>query len=438
MSDADRELAARAADAVALAKKAGAQNAAATTTWQRDVSYQVRNKALEQVSDSTSRSLVLRLFVDGRYGQHDTTDLRPDRVERFVADAVAQTRALTADPHRRLPDAALTRGAPSLALADAAVAGLDRDRRLAWAEEMNARVAGKPGVVSATSSVNDGVVVIAGAASNGFTGLYRATAVNFYTDVTLGEGDKRPEEYQYAQARSLKGLPAAASIADEALARTRARLGSVKGPTRRTTMLVEARAATQLIGRLLGPASAAAVQQGRSFWKGRIGTRAVSPKLTVVDDPTLADGLASRPFDGEGIAARRLPLIEAGTFAALYADTYYGSKLGVAPTTGMASNRVVTPGTASRASLLAAAKGGVLVTAWLGGNMDATTGDFSLGVRGHLIEGGAVGAPIGEMNVTGNIVDLFSHLVDVGNDVWTSSPIRTPSLLFDGVQFAGA
>jgi PmbA protein len=59
-------------------------------------------------------------------------------------------------------------------------------------------------------------------------------------------------------------------------------------------------------------------------------------------------------------------------------------------------------------------------------------------VRGHLIEGGAVGAPVGEMNVTGNIVDLFAHLVDLGNDVWRYSSTVTPSLLFEGVQFAGA
>jgi PmbA protein len=438
MSDADRELQARAAEAVALAKKAGAQHAAATTTWQREVDFQVRDGALEQVSDSTSRSLILQLFVDGRYGKHDTTDLRPDRVQRFVTDTVAQTRALAADPHRKLPDPALTRGAPALTLADPAVAALDRDRRLAWARAMNERAAGKDGVVSATSNVSDTVSVIAGAASNGFTGLYRTTSVALSTAVTLAEGDKRPEEYQYAWVRGVSGLPDAAGIADDALARTRARLGAVKGPTKRTHMLVEARAATQLIGRLLGPATAAAVQQGRSYWKDRLGKRAVSSKLSVVDDPTLADGLASRPFDGEGIAARRLPMIEAGTFTSLYADTYYASKLGASVTTGQPSNRVVTPGTRNRAELLAAAKGGVLVTAWLGGNMDPTTGDFSLGVRGHLVEGGAVGAPVGEMNVTGNIVDLFAHLVDLGNDVWRYSSTVTPSLLFEGVQFAGA
>ena len=122
----------------------------------------------------------------------------------------------------------------------------------------------------------------------------------------------------------------------------------------------------------------------------------------------------------------------------LYVDTYYGSKLGARPTTGSGSNRVVAPGTRGRDALVAAARDGIYVTSWLGGNMDATTGDFSLGVRGHLIEGGALGAPCGEMNVTGNILELFSRLAEVGDDPWRYSATLAPTLVFDGVQFSGA
>jgi predicted Zn-dependent protease len=158
----------------------------------------------------------------------------------------------------------------------------------------------------------------------------------------------------------------------------------------------------------------------------------------IYDDPLIPRALASRHFDGEGISARPLPIIEAGSLKNLYVDTYYGRKLGMAPTTGSASNRVVTPGAASLAELLRAADRGIYVTSWLGGNSDATTGDFSLGLRGHVIEGGAIGAPIGEMNVTGNLADLFRHLVQLGDDPYPYSSLRAPSLVFEGVQFSGA
>lgn len=219
--------------------------------------------------------------------------------------------------------------------------------------------------------------------------------------------------------------------------RTTARLGSAKVSSRKATMVVDNRSAGRLIGMLLAPANARALHTGRSFWAGRVGQKVGSAALSITDDPLLPRGFGSRLFDGEGISARALPLIEQGVARNLYVDTYYGRKLGLAPTTGSGSNRVVTPGSDAPAALLKKVGTGVLVTGWLGGNSDATTGDFSLGVQGHLIENGQVGAPVGEMNITGNLLDLFGQLVAVGNDPWRYSGTLTPTLVFEGVSFSG-
>jgi PmbA protein len=98
----------------------------------------------------------------------------------------------------------------------------------------------------------------------------------------------------------------------------------------------------------------------------------------------------------------------------------------------------VRPGDQSLAELLSAVGEGVYVTSWLGGNADGTTGDFSLGLRGHMIENGEVGRPVGEMNVTGNLRDLFSRLELVGNDPYPYSSTLSPSLVFSDVDFSGA
>jgi PmbA protein len=432
------QLLATAAAAVEAARRAGAKDAWATATRSRKVGFDLRNGKLEKVEDSTARGLSIRLYVDGRFSAHATTDLRPDQVRAFVENGVAITRALEPDPHRRLTDRALyPRRLPALELEDPRVGKLDRDTRLQWLREMNERVAGAPKVISATSSVTDGTSIVAAASSNGFHHAYETTNIGYFTDVTLDDGDKRPEDWMGAWARHVDALPPVAGIADEALRLARARLGMAKGPTRRTTMVVDARAAASIVGRLLGPATAGAVQQERSFWRGKLGKPMVSKLLTIADDPLIPRGLGSRPFDGEGIAAARLPLIEAGVLRNLYVDTYYGSKLGAKPTTGSGSNRAIALGARGRDALIAAAKDGIYVTSWLGGNMDGTTGDFSLGARGHLIEGGAIGAPCGEMNVTGNIVDLFSRLVEVGNDPWKYASTLAPTLVFEGVQFSG-
>jgi PmbA protein len=79
----------------------------------------------------------------------------------------------------------------------------------------------------------------------------------------------------------------------------------------------------------------------------------------------------------------------------------------------------------------------VLVTGFLGGNSNGTTGDFSLGVKGFRIRGGAISEPVGEMNLSGNHLELWKRLSAVGNDPYPYSSMRTPTLVFDGVQFAG-
>jgi PmbA protein len=122
---------------------------------------------------------------------------------------------------------------------------------------------------------------------------------------------------------------------------------------------------------------------------------------------------------------------------ACYLDTYYARKLGERPTTGDASNVIVTPGDAGLGELIASIDRGVLVRGFLGGNSNPTTGDFSLGIHGTLIEKGALTAAVSEMNVAGNHLELWARLAAAGADVYPHSTIRSPSLLFDRVQLSG-
>lgn len=434
-----KQLEKRAADAVTMARKAGADNAWAQAQRVRVVDFTMRDGKLEEVQDSTTRGLSLRLFVNGRFSSNGTTDLRPEKLQAFVRETVALTRALQPDPHRVLPDPARFRGQPTgLDLVDAAVPNLDRTARLDRCGAMNARVVGKPGVISASSSVSDVHAYVGAASSNGFSSSYETTQVGMYTSVTLKDGDKRPADGMGTRGRHMSVLLNPEDIADQALARTRASVGATKGRTQRTSLVVENRAARSIIRRLLGPARGNAVQQQRSFFVGRQGKPMFSDKLTIIDDPTIARALGSRPFDSEGMAAKRMLLIERGVFRNYYLDTYYAHKLNMQATSGESFNQIVVPGEQSPEQLLGAVGTGVFVTSWLGGNMDSTTGDFSIGLRGRLIENGRLGAPVSEMNATGNAVELFARLAAVGNDPWMFSTVRVPTLVFEGVQLSGA
>lgn len=437
------ELLAAAREAVALAKKHGARDAAANANRSRQVQTTWRDGKVEKISEATTRGLSLSLFVDGRWGAMSTTDLRPDALERFVAQAVSLVRALAEDPHRKLPDPSLYEGRTTadLALVDASFGELGPDARVrrARAIEEGARAAqGKARILSVTTSVSDWQSETARVASNGFEGAYGGTGMSQDADVTVEDADgKRPAEWASAEARWLGDLPDPSSIGREAAERAIAARGAKKIASGAKTVIVEARAARRLLSHFTAPLWGGSIQQKESFFAGKIGAAVASPTLTLADDPLLVRGLASRPYDGEGMAAKRRVLVEKGALRAYLLDVYYASKLGMAPTTGRATNLVVAPGAKGLDALLRDVKDGVLVTRFLGGNSNGTTGAFSLGIAGFRIARGERAEPIAEMNLAGKHLDFWKHLVAVGSDTYPWSSTRTPSLVFEGASVAG-
>jgi PmbA protein len=157
----------------------------------------------------------------------------------------------------------------------------------------------------------------------------------------------------------------------------------------------------------------------------------------VRDDPLVPRALGSRAYDGEGLATRPRDVFEKGVLRNWYVDTYYGRKLDLPPTTAHPTNLSWALGSRSSDQLVADAGEAVLVTGFLGGNCNGTTGDFSLGVFGFAVRGGRVAEPLSEMNVSGNHLELWPNLVAVGNDPNPNSPLGTPTFVFEGVQIAG-
>ena len=427
MAQQDMLAAAHAAVKTALGK--GAQEASARTYRVREVNVKWRDGKLEQIDEATTRGLGLSLYVDGRYSSVSTSDLRPEALDTFIGDSVVLTRALAKDPFRALPDPKLYEGQAKvdLLLEDPKYSTVTPEQRRSVAKEIEA----------AARSVK-GAEAILSVTSNGFSGARRDTSFFISAEVSVKDPDgRKPEDYAYGGSRFVAEVPKADQVGREAAERAISRLGAKKGESAVLTMAIENRAAGRLPSYLLGPLSGGALQQKRSFLEGKLGQPIASPLLTLVDDPLVPKGFGSRLFDGEGIAAKRMPVLEAGVLKTYFIDTYYGKKLQMAPTTAGPSNLVWTLGDKDQAALLAAMKDGILVTGFLGGNSNGLTGDFSLGVQGFRVRGGRIAEPVGEMNIAGNHLDLWKKLAAVGNDPYPYSSMKTPTLVFEGVQFAG-
>ena len=424
------------------AKELGASDTSLGINHSRSVSVDYRDGKVETLKESTQQSLWIEVFAGGRYSNHSTNDLRKESLEKFLTNAVDLTGFLEKDEYRKLADPELFKGQPEvdLDLNDSGQADITAEERQNRAKELGAYLEGKDDrIISVASGFYDNHSESYQLTSNGFEGHKESTSFTHGASVSLqGKGDKKPEGWRYYRARHLNDLVGAEQTANEALARTQDRIGAEKIASETMPLLLENSNAAGLFWRLMGPLSAASIQQKSSFLADRKDQKVGSDLLNIMDEPTIVRGLGSRYYDGDGLAAKPMPIFTKGVLNNYYTDVYYGNKLGWKPNAGGASNLIVKPGKRSGAEIESSLDRAILVTDWLGGNANGTTGDFSLGVAGWLIENGKRVKSITEMNISGNYNDLLMNLIEVGNDPWLHSSFRTPTMVFDKVNFSGS
>jgi PmbA protein len=438
----DKDLLRIAEIACEAARKRGAQQTAAAVRRTRSCKVVIRDGKNEELKSAESRNLSLRVFVDGRYAQHSTSNLADAALARFVSDAVEMTRYLMPDRHRSLPDPSLYR---DRSRQDLRIFDPDHDKltmaerkRVALAVHDAARAAAGALVISVGAGFSDDLRESVLLQSNGFSDGERSTTHGQWADVTVKDpAGKRPSDWAESMARRRGELGDPARTGAEAARRALAAVGAQKLSSRKLPLIVESRCVDVLLGGLLRPLDGWALDQKQSCFAESLDKAVAAELLTITDDPLLAGGWGSRRFDDEGLTGRRRPIIERGALRAFYVDTSHGKKLGRSPTTSDSSNLVFAPGEKDLDGLCAEAGDAVLVTSFLGGNSNSTTGDFSHGISGFLVEKGKRSRPLASMNVAANHTDFWKTLLALGNDPYAHSSHRTPSLLFDALLVAG-
>lgn len=422
-------------------KKNGANEAAVSIYNSRNVEIEYRDKKLDKLQESTQNSLSLQIYTDKKYSSHSTNDFRKDTLEKFIDEAVASTKYLTVDEFRTLPDPKYyPKGKPQdMDLFDDTYPKVETADRVKIASQIEeTAMAQSDQIISVTSGYSDSFYESLRMHSNGFTGFSRGTVFSAGAEVTVKDKEGgRPEDWNYATVRYFKDLPSLEELGKVAAKRALQKVGQKKIESGNYTMLVENRAGSRIIGVFSGAMTARALQQKASFLDGMLDKKIASEKLTVIDEPFMAKGMGSRFYDGEGLAAKKRVMIEKGILRNYYVDNYYGRKLGMEPTSGSPSNLVLEYGTKSFDDMVKDIQKGIIVNGFIGGNSNSTTGDFSFGIVGQLVENGKIVAPVNEMNISGNAKDFWNKLVEVGNDPYPYSSYRIPSFLFTDVSFSG-
>lgn len=425
----------------ALAKQSGAEEVSVDISNSREIEIEYRDGRLDKLKESKQNSLDLGIYLGNRYSNSSTNDLRRETLPVFIENAITETRYLREDEFRSLPDPELyPRETPGdLQIDDADYQTVTSEERIELARRIEEAARKESDrLISVTSSYGDTSYETVKLHSNGFSGFSKGTYFQMGASATVTDpGGGRPEDYCYVVVRRFEDLLDPEAVGREAVERALTKVGQDKIATGRYPILIENRTAGMLISRLLQTMTARAIQQKQSPLLDKIDKKIASSALTLVDDPFLPGGIGSRYYDGEGLALQKRTLIDKGVLRSYLVDNYYGRKMGMVPNSGGTSNLTFVPGRRSLEGMISRMDRGVLIKGFIGGNMNPVTGDFSFGITGIEISDRKLGRPINEMNVSGNLLEFWSSLEEVGNDPYRYSSIMSPTLRFSNIQLSG-
>jgi PmbA protein len=411
----------------------------------------VRLGDVDQATRSRSVRLGVRAFVGSRSAVSSTNDLAPDALRALVRETVAYARVNAEDPAAGLPDAALYGTPPAPAPAfDPAALSLSVDAAVSLARRAedaargaDARIRNSEGAELAWSLSR-----VSLANSLGFAGSYRRSGYTLFAEPVAEQDGQKEVDYWLESRVQLADLPSPETIGARAAARALRRLGARKIASGPLPLVFEAPVASRLLGYLAAACDGGAVYRRATFLAERLGTPVAAPGVTVVDDPLQPLGLATRPFDGEGLASQRNVLVADGVLATFLLDSYTARKLGAATTrsAGRAAGSRPSPGSTNLRlaagptppeEIVRGVRRGLLVTGLLGSGVNLVTGDLSQGATGVLIEDGALGHAVSEVTVAGSLGRIFLDVAAVGDDLDPHRTTSAPTLRVDGMTVAG-
>jgi PmbA protein len=442
-----------ASDIVEKARALGADEADAYLRSGVESSVTVRMGETEKLIEAGSHSVSIRVIKQKRTAVCNTTDLTPRALDEMVATAVELAKISEPDEFAGLPDRdelANDMGS-ALQLYDERIESLtvDEMRDIVLKAEQAAfdhdkRITNSEG---AEFGAERGMFVLAN--SLGFCGSYPYSAASFSVQVMADDADgKKRNDFWFTAERLFHRLAAPEEVGRRAAARAVRKLGARKAATREVPVVWDPRMTAALAGIVSNAASGEALFKRATFLADVEGESVAAPIVNIVSDPTLPAQLGSRPFDGEGVSARRNALVHDGVFQQFLFDSYYARRTG-RRTTGSAAragdaitigggNLLFEAGATPAADIIASVADGLYLTDLMGFGVNMTTGDFSRGAAGVWIENGEMSYPVTEINVSGNLKDMLRGIDAVGDDLlWlagSAAPtIRMPKLTVSGL-----
>lgn len=423
------------------AKKLGATAAEAAMSSTSGLSVSTRMGEVETIEFNQDGGLGISVYVGNNKGSASTADLNPKTLRTVVEKAIDIAKFTSDDPYNGIADKELLEFAPlDLDLYHPWEVSPEQGIELCHQAEQAALNADERIVNSdgASFSSHQGLRVYGN--SHGMIAGYPRTRHSISTMVIGKDGEQMQRDSAYTVARHKDDLNDAAKVGLEAATETLAKLNSQKLGTMKVPVIFRADIANSLFGHLVSAIGGGALYRKSSFLLDSLGTKVFSDCVNISERPHLLKGLASSPFDSEGLKTIDREIIQGGELQTYLLASYAARKLSMTPTghAGGIHNWLVEQTHADLKALLKTMGRGLLVTELMGQGVNTVTGDYSRGAAGFWVENGEIQYPVSEITIAGNLKDMFKAVVGLGGDIERRGGIQTGSVLIEQMQVAGS
>ncbi|MDI9094194.1 metalloprotease PmbA [Providencia rettgeri] len=404
------------------------------------ISVSTRQGEVENVEFNSDGALGITVYYQQRKGSASSTDLSPEAIERTVQAAIDIANYTSEDPCAGPVDKSLLAfEAPDLNLFQASELSPEEAIRLASIAEMSALNADSRIVNTEGGSFNGHYGVRVFGNSHGMLQSYCSSRYSMSSCVIAEQNGEMERDYAYTIGRSLGALQSPEWVGQECARRTLSRLSPRKLPTMKAPVIFAAEVATGLFGHLVGAISGSSIYRKSSFLLDSLGKQILPSWLTINEQPHLMGGLASSPFDSEGVRTCERNIVENGVLQTWLMTSYSARKLGLQSTGhagGIHNWRIAGQGLSFEA-LLKQMGTGLVVTELMGQGVSGITGDYSRGASGFWVENGEIQYPVSEITIAGNLKEMWANMVTIADDIETRSNIQCGSVLIPEMSIAG-
>lgn len=405
------------------------------------LSVSTRMCEVENVEFNSDGALGITVYRGQKKGSASTSDLSEKAIAQTVAAALDIAQYTSEDPYAGpAPKELMVTDIPDLDLFHPDEPNPDMAAQKAIAAEKAALEYSDKIKQSDGASYDSHYGVKVYGNSHGLLAGYASSRHSISCSV-IGQGQNGDMErdYSYTLARHRDDLWTPESVGEKAAKKTIERLDAKKIKTGQYPVLFANDVATGLIGHLVMGISGGNLYRKSSFLLDKLGEQILPDWFSVQEKPHVLRGLASSPFDNEGVATRDMDIITDGKLATYLLTSYAARKMNMTPTghAGGIHNWYVKSTGQDFDAMLKQLGTGLLVTEVMGQGVNIVTGDYSRGAAGFWVENGEIQFPVSEITVAGNLAQMFQQIVAVGSDVETRSQIQTGSILLESMKVAG-